>query len=144
MSMIAAIVARLEATKAQTGLKRVGGAAAFQAAVETNPAAVPAAYVFTLDETAGPNPVAPDVIQRVSASIGVVLVARNLSDAKGAAAGQDMETLRAAVKAVLLGWSPAEGHDPLERGRAHLLAFRDGHMWWQDAYTTAYFDRSTL
>jgi hypothetical protein len=23
-----------------------------------------------------------------------------------------------------------------------LLAFRDGHMWWQDVFRTAYFDRS--
>ena len=34
--------------------------------------------------------------------------------------------------------------DALERSRSHLLAFRDGHMWWQDGYTTAFYDRSQL
>ena len=140
---IAETIARLEATKGQTGLMLVGGAASFQKAVESNPPATPAAYVFMLDESAGPNPIAPDVIQRVGGNIAVVLVVRNLADPKGAASGQDMETLRAAVKAQLLGWQPATGYDPLERSRSHLLAFRDGHMYWQDAYTTVFYDRSS-
>lgn len=142
--MIAAIIAYLTTHKTALGLKLVAGAADFQKAVESNPPATPAAYIFTLDESAGPNPVAPDVHQRVAVSVGVVLVVRNLGDTKGAAAGQDMETLRGLVKAKLLGWQPATGYDALERSRSHLLAFRDGHMWWQDAYTTAFYDRSQL
>lgn len=130
--------------KTPLGLALVSGAASFQKAVESNPAAVPAAYVFTLDEAAGVNPVAPDVHQRVAINVGVVLVVRNVADTKGAASSQDMDTLRNAVKAVLMGWVPAAGYDALERSRSHLLAFRDGHMWWQDGYTTAFYDRSQL
>ena len=130
--------------KTPLGLALVSGAASFQKAVESNPAAVPAVYVFTLDESAGTNPVAPDVHQRVGINIGVVLVVRNVADTKGAVATQDMDALRNAVKAVLMGWVPAAGYDALERGRSHLLAFRDGYMWWQDGYTTAFYDRSQL
>lgn len=140
--MITEITARLKAEVSLLAL--VAGAADFQKASEANPTATPAAYVFVLRENAGPNGVAPDVHQRVAVEVGVILVVRNLGDVKGAAAGQDMETLRAAVKAVLLGWEPAAGYDALERGNSGLLAFRDGHMWWQDTYTTAFYDRSVL
>ena len=143
--MIAAIIAYLETNKTALGLKLCAGAADFQAAVERgNPPATPAAYVIPLNETAGKNPVLPDVHQQVAVTVGIVLVARNVADATGAATQQDMETLRSATKAKLLGWSPATGYDVLERAGSHLLAFRDGHMWWQDAYTTAFFDRSVL
>lgn len=142
--MIDAVIAHLEAHKAALGLRLVAGAAEFQAAADTNPTAVPAAYVLALSEVAGPNPVAPDVHQRVAVEIGVVYVVRNVADAKGAAARADMEVLRAAGKAKLLGWSPAAGYDALERSRSQLLAFKDGFMWWQDGYTTAFFDRSVL
>jgi len=141
--VITETVTYLETNKTALGLALVGGAAEFQKAVETNPAATPAAYVIELDETAGPSP-ATEVHQRVKATIGIVHVVRNVADIKGDGARKDMETLRAATKAKLLGWSIAAGFDPLERARSNLLTFRDGHMWWQDAYTTAYFDRSVL
>lgn len=140
--MIAALIARLQLEVST--LKLVAGAAAFQQASETNPAATPAAYVFPVRESAGSNPVAPDVHQRVAVEIAVVLVVRNVSDAIGAASAQDMEALRGEVKAVLLGWPPATGCDALERGTGNLLAFRDGHLWWQDTYKTAFYDRSLL
>lgn len=142
--MISETIAYLEANKVALGLLLVGGAAEFQAAVAANPSATPAVYVIELDEFAGKNQVAPDVHQRVVAIFGVVHVVRNVSDAKGEAARRDMESLRGATKAKLLGWPPAAGYDALERGRSHLLTFRDGHMWWQDAYTTAFYDRSQL
>lgn len=124
-------------------IKLVEGAAAFQAAAESNPKVTPCAFVIPLEE----NPLqrSTDVlIQRVWAKVGVILVVRNLKDPKGAAAQEDMTALRNAVKAQLFGWQPASGYDPLERGSGHLLAFRDGHMWWQDIYQTSYYDRSVL
>ena len=59
------------------------------------------------------------------------------ADAKGAAANVDLEALRAAVRTALLGWS-APSCDPFEFAAGGLLAFRDGFLWWQDAYRTAY------
>jgi hypothetical protein len=139
--MISEIITRLQ--QAVPALKLVGGAAQFQNAAERNPNATPAAFVINLKENAAPTAVSDFVIQRVSVTLGVVLVVRNLSDAKGAAAGIDMEALSKAVKTQLLGWQPCEGYDPLERGSSNLLTFKDGHMWWQDTYLTSYIDRET-
>ena len=142
--MIGEIRQRLEDNAVALGLKFVGTAVEFQSAAESNPTAEPAAYVIPLEEVPKPNHMDNVVVQRVVSSVGIVMVVMNVSDAKGKAAEQDMTTLRAAVKALILGWQPATGHDPLERGRSHLLAFRDGRMWWQDTYITAYYDRSQL
>ena len=142
--MIAEIIQRLATHADDLGLKLVDGAGAFQAAVESNPTATPAAYVVMLEENPAPSVSEALVIQEVSANIGVILVVRNVTDARGAAAQTDMETLRQAVKALLLGWAPAAGVCPLERGPGRLLAFRDGHMWWQDIYKTVFYDRSAL
>jgi hypothetical protein len=140
--MIDDVIAHLEASGA--AFKQVGGAAQFQNAAESNPRATPAAFVIPLEENPGVSAMGDLVIQRVAVTLGVILVVRNLSDSKGVAARQDMETLRQAVKAALLGWQPPGGYDPLERGRSGLLAFKDGHMWWQDIYLTSYIDRSVL
>ncbi len=140
--MIDAVIARLEASVPL--LKAVGGAAQFQNAAESLPKSTPAAFVIPLEENPSGSAMGDMVIQRVAVTFGVILVVRNLSDAKGVAARQDMEALRAAVKAALLGWQPTADYDPLERGRSGLLAFKDMHMWWQDIYLTSYIDRSVL
>lgn len=138
--MIPAIIARLAAAVPE--LKHVGGAVAFQQAAENNPTITPCAFVFPLEETPAPSELACSVIQRVSATVSVMLVVRNVSDAQGVAAQQDLEVLRRAVKRCLLGWAPLDEHDPLERGPGSLMAFKDGHMWWQDIYGTIFYDRS--
>lgn len=125
-------------------IKLVGGAADFQSAVESNPVTTPACYVFSLGESPMPSQFAGALLQRVRASVAVVLVVKNLSDSKGVAALGDIDVLRKKVKKVIYGWEPAEGLEPLERGDSNLLAFRDGHAWWQDVYLTSYFDRSEL
>ena len=142
--MIAEIIQRLEDNKVALGLKLVGGSVAFQAAAEANPTATPAAFVIPINENPAPGAAVSIVIQRVEVGVGVVLVVNNASDHQGAAAGVDMVTLTKAVRAVLLGWQPTGDLDPIERGPGALLAFRDGHMWWQDIYTSAYYDRSVL
>lgn len=138
--MIDAVIARLEANVPL--LKHVGGAAQFQNAAESLPKGTPAAFVIPLEENPGNSAMGDLVIQRVSVTLGVILVVRNVSDPKGVAARQDMEALRAAVKTALLGWQTTPDYDPLARGRSGLLAFKDMHMWWQDIYLTSYIDRS--
>lgn len=141
--MIESVKARL---RAQLGdqLKLVGGAADFQAAAENNPAATPACFVFSLGEKPEPSKFTGALLQHVQTAVSIVLVVRNLSDSNGAAAVADVEELRRKVKGVVYGWAPQEGHDPLERGDSNLLAFKNGHAWWQDIYLTAYYDRSEL
>lgn len=139
--MIDELIARIKATV--PALKAVGTAANFQVAVENNPAVTPCCFVITLDEQPGPNKLADCVVQQhVNLTVGIILVVRNLKDARGEAAGVDMETLRKLVKDQVFGWQVSSEFDPFERGGSHLLTFKDGHMWWQDLYITAYEDRS--
>lgn len=138
--MIPAIIARLQAQV--PAFKRVEGVAGFQRATENNPPATPAAFVFTVDESGVAGDVDADdgEGQRVVVTLAIVLVVRNVADAHGAAAEDDMDALRGQVRQALLGWTTDTDHDPLERLRSSLSAFRDGHMWWQETWTTAYYD----
>lgn len=138
--MIDQVIERLKATV--PALKVVGGSIEFQAAAESNPKATPAAFVYLHGESPSGSIAAGITQQQVAARIGVVLVVRNLSDTKGAAAGIDLQALRNLVKEQIYGWEPAPGHAPLLRGEGSLLLFRDGHVWWQDLYSTYYYDRS--
>lgn len=125
--------------------KFVGEAADFQSAVESNPIDTPAVFVVELEETAAPSQFSDVVVsQRVRAAVGIVLVVKNLSDAKGVAARGELRALRQLVKDQVFGWQAAAMYDPFERGHSHLLAFRDGHVWWQDQYLTSFYDRSVL
>ena len=139
--MIAEIIARLQAEV--SALKLVGGAAAFNAASQANPAAPPAAFVFVVDESADENGLEQPMVQETTVTLAVVLVVRQVSDAQGAAAGVDMETLRKAVGAALRGWVIGADYDPLARRQSALVAFRDGHMWWQETWLTRYFSVAT-
>ncbi len=141
--MIDELMARIRDTVPE--IKFVGEVADFQSAVESNPVALPALYVIELEENASPGKFSDVVIlQSVRASVGLVLVVRNLSDNKGAAARSELRVLRDLVKAQVYGWQAASKYDPFERGQSHLLAFRDGHVWWQDQYVTSFNDRSEL
>ncbi len=139
--MIKALVTRIKATVPE--LKLVGEAADFQAAAENNPLATPCCFVFLMDETPGRS--ATDVLlQKVEATVGIVFVVKNLKDTKGAAARDALDELRKKVKDQVFGWQASTEFDPFERGASRLLAFRDGHAWWQDLYLTSYYDRSSL
>ncbi|MDD5297661.1 MAG: hypothetical protein PHU46_12180 [Rhodocyclaceae bacterium] len=136
--MIPEIIARL---KTVPNLLLVDGAAGFAAAADpatgSKPRAAPAAFVLRLAESGEKSQTYMRVEQRVSAVIGIVYALRNVADAKGAAAGADLEALRQAGRAALLGWHP-EGADPFEFDAGALLAFKDGYLWWQDSYRTRY------
>lgn len=137
--MIAETAARLVAEVPALAL--VGGAAEFQRAAETNPTAVPAAYVLPQDESPGARPFSGDDVQKIDVSMAIVLVIRNVADTKGGAALDALKPLRDAVKVALLGWVPIEGYASLSRGPSSLLAFRDGHLWWQDTYRSSFYER---
>lgn len=139
--MIAEIIVRLDADKEALGLKLVAGAAALAQAIETRPAATPAVYVTPLAENPGPAQFSGDDIQRIDAAIGVVFALKNVADPRGEAAQADLQALRDAVKASLLGWVPLEHHAPLSRGPSALQDFREGTVWWQDIYLSSFYER---
>lgn len=136
--MIPEIIAQL---KTVSTLALVEGAAGFAAAADpqtgAKPKAVPAAFVLRLADSGQPTLTFMRVEQRVAATFGIVYCVRNVADAKGGAAAGDLESVRAAGRAALLGWHPP-GADPFEFDAGALLAFRDGYMWWQDSYRSHY------
>ena len=122
-------------------LRQVGGAAEFSALPEAGPQAVPAAFVVPLEERAGHNALDTGISQRVDTRFGVILAVRNLRDGVGAAANDDLETLRRAVKDALLGWQPAGADDVCTFGGGRVLQLANQVLWWQDDFLTAYYER---
>lgn len=137
--MITETATRLRTTVEQ--LRLVGGSIEFEAAVASQPAVMPAAFVIPLGEDPKPSQGANFIRQQIRISLGVVLAVRNVADTKGEAAQVDLDTtLRPAVQAALLGWSPADA-EPLERGAGRLLGFKNSVLYWQDVYHTNIYAR---
>lgn len=136
---LAAIISRIESQV--TALKIVGGAAEIVAASEAL-AASPAAFVLEELNAAGENNVANDTHQRVEVSLSVFLAVKNAKDSRGEAGQGDLETLRLAVRAALLGWSPAAGIEPLTYTGGELFRFEPGLIWWREGWRTAHYIRS--
>lgn len=139
--MITETIAHLRAHQADAGLAMVAGAAAFGKAVEGNPTTTPAVFVVPLNERPSARAFSGDDTQRVDVEIGVVTALRNVADASGEAALDALTPVRDGIKAQLLGFIPIAGYAGLERGPGQMLAFRDGHLWWQDVYRSYYFER---
>lgn len=121
--------------------KSVGGAIELDAAVQSAPA-TPCAWVMPLAEKAETPHLASVQTQLVMQDISVVICVTNRRDATGAAASQDLKTLRQAVRAALMGWAPdGETGDPLAFTSGRLLRFDEGRLWWADEFrvmTTIY------
>lgn len=124
------------------GFLRVGGAADLGAALDGVTTA-PACFVVPLAEQVTETQHGPQrVVQTVTVTVGVLLVIKNVQAAAGAPALSGLETLRAAVRACLLGWMPAGAHVACVFAGGELADFQPGLMWWQDGYKTAHHIQS--
>jgi len=122
-------------------LRLVAGAAGFSAASESNPPAVPAAYVFRTGEAASDEAsIDAPFLQRIELTIAVVLVVRHVGGTPGDGAAGDLEALAQAVKAALRGFAPSTEHDPLVLQQSALVTFRDRHEWWQQTWQSATYE----
>jgi len=117
--MIAAFVSRLRSA-AMPPLRLVEGAAAYSRLSAPPPLAKqPAAYVVPVGDQAGPNQLANAVRQPITRSIGVIIFATDLGDARGAGAAEDLELALSATRAALLGWAVAP-IEPVTLGAAGI------------------------
>lgn len=133
--MIQSIIDRL--MEAGTPFAMAGGASQL-ADVTDRPNAVPAVFVFISEERSAPSERIGRVLQRTQATIGVVIVADNLSQLDHAAAIGDVDALKAYCRRKLIGWSPDDA-EPLEHAAGELQQALGGAVWFEDAYTTAYY-----
>lgn len=136
---LAAIITQLKA--GVPALKIVGGAADIVAASEALTAS-PAAFVIEEADIAADNNIANDVHQRVEVSLSVFLAIKNAKDSRGEAGQGDLETLRLAMRSVLLGWSPEAAVEPLTYTGGEMFRFEPGLLWWREGWRTAHYIRS--
>lgn len=130
MSIISQIVARLEDQCADTF--RIFGLAGDLAALKDKaPLAAPAVYVFVKSEASEGNPNFMAVRQLTQIDIGLMLITRNIADAKGGAAAEDIEALKDAVRAALVGYEPEGCHTPIENIGGELVNASSGTVWWE-------------
>jgi hypothetical protein len=141
MLMLAEVAERLR--DSCPSFRVVGDAAQFAAVIDQLPD-TPAVYVLPLNERAGPNRFASGAVhQEVESQFGVVMAVRNVSDARGSAAGSDLTALREEVAAALIGWMPTGCSDLVIYAGGELVTFVNGCLWWQDEYLTAFPLRKT-
>lgn len=134
------IVNRLKA--ADTSLLEIESAAGLDAAMRANRVA-PAAYVIPLNERAVQLPQISIVEHVEHRLFGVVFVISCLSDT-GDDAVVDLATVRAQVKAALIGFVPdSTTAEPVTFQGGDLVQFQgDGQLWWSDEYQLKSFYRS--
>ncbi|MDP3652421.1 MAG: hypothetical protein Q8R67_12135 [Rhodoferax sp.] len=136
------VIARLKATL--TGLKSIGTSVDLDAAID-GVVAVPAAFVLPLADSATPIDMAGSTDERETGAFGVVHVVSNRRDAQGAAALNDLKTLRLNLRAALVGWVPdAATGEPVHRTTGRLLRMDgNGRLWWIDEFQLITYYRST-
>ena len=134
MSLVSDVITRLEAID-EPPFRIVDGAAAFSA-VKDKPRALPAAYVFVKEEASSPTErMTGPVLQRVETDLAVLIIAGNVSDARGAAASADIDVLKDAVRAALVGFVPdASNGEPMQHLSGQLVKVTGGTVWFEDLY----------
>jgi hypothetical protein len=137
--LLAPIVSRLQTQV--TALRHVGAAATLEQAI-ADMKMWPCAYLLAPREQADGNELINAVSQRVADRFGVLLAVRNVSDAAGDAAYAELDGLRPSIKASLLNWVPATGHDPIEYTGGQLLYAANGLLVWGDEFTTVHYLRA--
>lgn len=132
------IVERLKASV--PALREIGGSATLDAAVKANRFAQPAAYVLPRKESGAENEIGPNgYSQLVKTSFSVVLVVKNVGDARGKKAHGDLQEVRGAVQQALINWKPEWAANPVEFDSGVLAEMDAGVIWWEDVYRTEFY-----
>lgn len=123
--------------------RSIGGAADL-AAIDDGLVVTPALFLLAAKEAASDVGFAGATVQRVQASFFVALAVSNEGSAQGEGALGELEPFRDQVKAALLGWVPADSHDPVAYVGGALVSFNDATLLWMDEFKTTYYIRSPL
>lgn len=134
------IVARLQAT-AMPPLRLVGKSADIPSARGQSRGAVqsPSAYVLPIGDNAEANRFAAGAhIQRITDTIGVLIVVRDMSDPKGGTAAESFSALRNVVRDKLVAWTPSANDTPIELVDGRVVDMINGELWWLERYRSQY------
>lgn len=101
----------------------------------------PCVVVFGLRENAAMNElgIGSGPRHRVTVTLRLLTLARDVSDARGQAAMQQLDGLRTDIKSACLGLVPDTGHEPLEYSGGQLAHASAGTVAFIDEFTSAYY-----
>jgi len=120
--------------------KDVGGAAGIQS-VLANAVTPPGCYVFRQKVTVNPNTAISTISQLSMETLGVLVVTRNVQDARGGVNSDESEALCTLIRGVLLGLTVDNSYAPLEYGGGDLVLMRDGLHFWRELWQTSRYLR---
>jgi len=99
-------------------------------------------YIFREKASPEASEMANGVMQRITTSIALVIVVRNVATASGVDADDASFKLQNKLKQALLGWVPEPNASPLHFSGGALVSFANGFHIWKDSYTTEQFIRA--
>ncbi len=122
-------------------LRLVDGAAGLQAALESPPRAVPAAYVLVEESGQPSGDYTGHYAQPMTATVKVVLWTRHASAGAGAKASAAMEGIERAVRSALRDWTPGHPFEPLWVSNSGADQFFGGQLTRRVIFRTNYRDQ---
>ena len=137
------VITRLKAET--TGIRAIGGAADFDAALAAN-VVLPAAYAIPLGDSADWMEHTGSYDEAEQIDFGVVIGVANLKDTRGEAAQLFLAPIRHQIRKALAGWVPDEATgEPMRKTAGRLLRLDgDGRLWWMDRFQLKTYFRSEL
>ena len=118
---------------------RVSGAVNIETAIAQGFEVGPVAKVLPNTSRGGGNNYAhlPSVVaQEVTEQFGVLYGVRNVSDARGKAAHDELVAIRNATWSALLGWKPARQFKQVVFVSGRLTSMNNRVLWWGDIFQT--------
>lgn len=104
------------------------------------PKALPAGFIFMAGEEAEENARATGpVLQLVHGLVTLLIIADDKSDARGAAAGDQVEALKAEARRRLIGFVPAGAEGPMEFDAGEAVDFAANCVWWEERYAVDFY-----
>ncbi len=103
----------------------------------------PAAYILQTGESGEPDGLLGEHSQRVTARFVVEYMVKHAASADtGGPAADELETVRDAAQAALIGWAPYPDHTEINFVSGQLVAFDAGTTIWRDTFSTTYYKDS--
>lgn len=119
-------------------LQTVAGAADYAAVTDLRSFRSSSAYVVLANEKGSSD--LPRGVHQVTATFGVITVARNYSNATGTAAKDDASTLVKAVRTALVGWRPGNReYRSIAWLQGDVLDYNANTLLWLDVFETTYY-----
>lgn len=139
MALLQSVIDRLKTQV--TALKAVGGAGEVEAALQ-DVAIVPAAYVMLWSEKPYSNALVNATSQKVEMRLRVIVGVENHCEVTLKSGVNDLETIKDAVIAAVLNWSPETGYDPCDYAGGQIYQLINPRLWWQMEFITAKYIRA--